>query len=74
MLRFEQSRIYEFVVDRLSAQRILIAVSARRLKKRWIEHQMAGRRPIIEIRNVDKFFGEFQALNDVSLTVHAGER
>ena len=35
---------------------------------------MAGRRPIIEIRNVDKFFGEFQALNDVSLTVHAGER
>ena len=35
---------------------------------------MARRRPIIEIRNVDKFFGEFQALNDVSLTVHAGER
>ena len=35
---------------------------------------MAGRRPIIEIRNVDKFFGEFQALNDVSLTVHTGER
>ena len=35
---------------------------------------MAGRRPIIEIRNVDKFFGEFQALNDVSLTIHAGER
>ena len=35
---------------------------------------MASRRPIIEIRNVDKFFGEFQALNDVSLTVHAGER
>ena len=35
---------------------------------------MAGRRPIIEIRNLDKFFGEFQALNDVSLTVHAGER
>ncbi|MDE0003532.1 MAG: amino acid ABC transporter ATP-binding protein [Rhodospirillaceae bacterium] len=29
---------------------------------------------MIEIRNVDKFFGEFQALNDVSLTVHAGER
>jgi len=35
---------------------------------------MAGSRPIIEIRNLDKFFGEFQALNDVSLTVHAGER
>ena len=35
---------------------------------------MAGRRPIIEIRHLDKFFGEFQALNDVSLTVHAGER
>ena len=35
---------------------------------------MAGRRPIIEIRNVDKFFGEFRALNDVSLTIHAGER
>ena len=35
---------------------------------------MAGRRPIIEIRNVDKFFGEFQALNDVSLTIHVGER
>ena len=35
---------------------------------------MARRQPIIEIRNVDKFFGEFQALNDVSLTVRAGER
>ena len=35
---------------------------------------MARRQPIIEIRNVDKFFGEFQALNEVSLTVHAGER
>ena len=35
---------------------------------------MARRQPIIEIRNVDKYFGEFQALNDVSLTVHAGER
>ena len=35
---------------------------------------MAGMRPIIEIRNLDKYFGEFQALNDVSLTVHAGER
>ena len=35
---------------------------------------MAGRRPIIEISNVDKYFGEFRALNDVSLTIHAGER
>ena len=35
---------------------------------------MARSRPIIEIRNLDKFFGEFQALNDVSLTIHAGER
>ena len=31
-------------------------------------------RPIIEIRNLDKFFGAFQALADVSLTVNAGER
>ena len=31
-------------------------------------------RPIIEIRNLDKFFGGFQALDDVSLCVNAGER
>ncbi len=31
-------------------------------------------RPVIEIRNVDKFFGPFQALSDVSLNVHSGER
>ena len=31
-------------------------------------------RPIIEIRNLDKFFGGFQALADVSLSVNAGER
>ena len=31
-------------------------------------------RPIIEIRNLDKFFGGFQALADVSLAVNAGER
>ena len=31
-------------------------------------------RPIIEIRNLDKFFGAFQALADVSLSVNAGER
>ena len=35
---------------------------------------MALNRPIIEIRNLDKFFDEFQALNNVSLTVDAGER
>ncbi len=30
--------------------------------------------PIIEIKNLDKFFGNFQALNNVSLTVNSGER
>jgi len=30
--------------------------------------------PIIELSNVDKFFGEFQALSDVNLTVRLGER
>ncbi len=30
--------------------------------------------PIIELNNVDKFFGDFQALRDVSLTVRLGER
>ena len=30
--------------------------------------------PIIELNNVDKFFGEFQALSDVNLTVRLGER
>ncbi len=35
---------------------------------------MPSNEPIIEIRNLDKFFGEFQALSDVSLTVHSGER
>ena len=29
--------------------------------------------PIIELNNVDKFFGDFQALKDVSLTVRLGE-
>ncbi|MCY4542859.1 MAG: amino acid ABC transporter ATP-binding protein [Rhodobacteraceae bacterium] len=29
---------------------------------------------MIEIRNVDKFFGDFQALSDVSLTVNSGEK
>ena len=30
--------------------------------------------PIIEIRNLDKFFGSFQALDSVNLKVHSGER
>lgn len=30
--------------------------------------------PVIEIRNVSKFFGDFQALTDVSLSVSSGER
>ncbi|SVA39319.1 uncharacterized protein METZ01_LOCUS92173 [marine metagenome] len=30
--------------------------------------------PIIELNNVHKFFGDFQALNDVCLTVNLGER
>ncbi|MDE0113502.1 MAG: amino acid ABC transporter ATP-binding protein [Albidovulum sp.] len=29
---------------------------------------------VIEIQNLDKFFGKFQALNDVSLKVRSGER
>ena len=35
---------------------------------------MSSGQPIIELRNVDKFFGAFQALKDVNLTVRAGER
>ena len=35
---------------------------------------MNAQHPIIEIRNLDKFFGSFQALSDVSLTVRSGER
>ena len=35
---------------------------------------MAEAQPIIKIRNVDKYFGSFQALSDVSLTVNTGER
>ncbi len=36
--------------------------------------KMPNDQPIIELRNVDKFFGTFQALKDVNLTVKAGER
>ncbi|MDF1748578.1 MAG: amino acid ABC transporter ATP-binding protein [Alphaproteobacteria bacterium] len=35
---------------------------------------MAGVAPIIELRHVDKFYGQFQALKDVNLTVRTGER
>ena len=35
---------------------------------------MPDDKPIIELRNVDKYFGDFQALKDVNLTVRAGER
>ena len=30
--------------------------------------------PIIELTNVHKFFGDFQALNDVCLSVNLGDR
>ncbi|AMD91695.1 amino acid ABC transporter ATP-binding protein [Desulfomicrobium orale] len=35
---------------------------------------MNGTRPIIEISNVYKFYGQLQALHDVTLTVNAGEK
>ena len=35
---------------------------------------MNGIRPIIEIKNVYKFFGQLQALNDVSLSINQGEK
>jgi len=34
----------------------------------------AGSRPMIEVGGVSKFFGTFQALNDVSFDVHDGEK
>ena len=33
-----------------------------------------GREVVIEVAHVDKFFGEFQALRDINLTVRRGER
>jgi ABC-type polar amino acid transport system ATPase subunit len=33
-----------------------------------------GKQPIIVLENVDKFFGEFQALKNLNLTVEKGER
>ena len=35
---------------------------------------MTDGHPVIELRNVDKFYGEFQALSNVSLAVGSGER
>ncbi|WP_028577724.1 amino acid ABC transporter ATP-binding protein [Desulfomicrobium escambiense] len=35
---------------------------------------MNGIRPIIDIKNVYKFFGQLQALNDVSLSINPGEK
>ncbi len=35
---------------------------------------MSATRPIIEIKNVYKFFGQLQALHDVSLTINSGEK
>ena len=35
---------------------------------------MTDRLPMIEARNIDKFFGSFQALKQISITVHQGER
>ncbi|MGW9825933.1 glutamate transport system ATP-binding protein [Brevibacterium pityocampae] len=35
--------------------------------------QPAPGRPLVEIMNVDKHFGEFHALKDITLTVHHGE-
>ncbi|WP_302466912.1 amino acid ABC transporter ATP-binding protein [Pelotalea chapellei] len=34
----------------------------------------AGSRPMIEVSGVSKFFGSFQALNDISFNVHDGEK
>ncbi len=34
----------------------------------------SGKQPVIQLENVDKFFGDFQALKDVNLVVNKGER
>ena len=34
----------------------------------------SDRQPMIELENVDKFFGPFQALKGVNLTVGKGEK
>ena len=35
---------------------------------------MTDRHPVIELRNVDKFYGDFQALSNVSMTLEPSER
>ncbi len=35
---------------------------------------MIERKPILQIKNVDKYFGEFKALNNISLEVYKGEK
>ncbi len=35
---------------------------------------MTTKEPMIEARGLDKFYGSFQALKDISITVHRGER
>jgi polar amino acid transport system ATP-binding protein len=35
---------------------------------------MTARTPIIEATNLDKFYGDFHALKDISITVHQGEK
>jgi len=35
---------------------------------------MTNKTPIIEAANLDKFYGKFQALNDISLSIEPGER
>jgi len=35
---------------------------------------MPGQRPMIELRKVNKWFGDFHVLRDIDLTVHAGQK
>ena len=35
---------------------------------------MTDQPPIIEVKNLDKFYGDFHALKDIDLTVHQGEK
>jgi ABC-type sugar transport system ATPase subunit len=35
---------------------------------------MTQTKPMIEARGLDKFYGSFQALTDISITVNQGER
>ncbi len=42
--------------------------------QRESKQPMPNATPIIDARNIDKYFGSFQALKDISLTVNKGER